>query len=233
MIGIKSAYFFKCKKCKSFTLIELLVVIAIIAILAAMLLPALSQARGKARQAVCMSNLRQIGIAFMLYAQEWDGWLTSPRIDVTVNIGLGRYWMGRIFPYMGGKLEIPPGPEYYENYRKKHPVFWCPADKIGGENVLTSYVFVSVDKNKSGNWDEVKLHKIKDPSGLGLVVDGWDMWNQPAYMVVDVEYGGDFSKRVRVRHSSGANILYADGHVSWKKGNIGDSWSTIFDLRFH
>jgi len=68
-------------KKKGFTLIELLVVVAIIAILAAMLLPALTKARIRAGIASCMSNLRQIHLALMMYAEDYDGWLPNPSAD--------------------------------------------------------------------------------------------------------------------------------------------------------
>src|SRR3954452_8477758 len=69
------------KRDRGFTLIELLVVIAIIAILAAILFPVFAQAREKARQAACLSNLKQIGTGLMMYSQDYDETLAANALD--------------------------------------------------------------------------------------------------------------------------------------------------------
>ncbi len=215
---------------KNFTLIELLVTIGIIAILCSIMLPALQKAREYAKGIQCTSNLKQIGTMLSGYTFDYNSFLPTPNSNSGLTMGMGRYWPDRISPARTVVNDYPA-------WRKTHPAFWCPSDiaeiEDGTTNNLASYTLVAVDVNKSSSWTEVKLSKIKDFSGLGLVVDAWGILNQPNYMVVDVVCGGDLKKVVRTRHSSAAEILFADFHVTAKKGNRNDSWTQTFDLRYH
>lgn len=94
---------------KAFTLIELLVVIAIIAILAAILFPVFAQAREKARQISCLSNEKQIGLAFMQYTQDFDEHYPCGNYVTGAHYGQG--WAGQLYPYI-----------------KSDKVFSCPND---------------------------------------------------------------------------------------------------------
>lgn len=108
------------RKQRGFTLIELLVVIAIIAILASILFPVFAQAREKARQASCLSNMKQIGIASMMYVQDYDEMFPAhnwPAGEGLHNLPDGRRYRGHV----GWSLLFFP-------YIKNAAVFVCPSD---------------------------------------------------------------------------------------------------------
>ncbi|HZT44307.1 MAG TPA: DUF1559 domain-containing protein [Chthonomonadaceae bacterium] len=107
----------------AFTLIELLVVIAIIAILAAILFPVFAQAREQARQTVCISNTRQIGMAVQMYVQDYDETLPIFYAYNTQAPDGSRAWAGDP-EHKGVELEILP-------YTKDKDIFKCPDDNGG------------------------------------------------------------------------------------------------------
>ncbi len=108
---------------RGFTLIELLVVIAIISILAAILFPVFSQARERARAASCLSNIKQIGTAMMMYTQDYDERLPETGLAgvfrTAANDGLGQQYKG-VLPF---HLAIQP-------YAKNYQLFGCPSDPL-------------------------------------------------------------------------------------------------------
>jgi prepilin-type N-terminal cleavage/methylation domain-containing protein/prepilin-type processing-associated H-X9-DG protein len=229
------------KRSRGFTLIELLVVISIIALLAAILFPVFGKARENARKATCMSNLKQIGAALWMYAQdEGDGIIFPPASNPSAAAGQGRYWADLLAPYAGakGKYVNKAMPNYAGT------VFDCPSlteyPGYPAKQIATDYAYALVlfaYDNCNVN-DTTRIEKLSE---IGIVTDaeyGITIYpvasaSNNATAVVGTP-GVDNAKSIlRARHNNGLNILYCDGHVKYEPANIGDNLRNIFDVSRH
>ncbi|HOS92799.1 MAG TPA: DUF1559 domain-containing protein [Armatimonadota bacterium] len=223
-------------RCRGFTLIELLVVIAIIAILAAILFPVFAKAREKARQASCQSNLKQIGLALMQYAGDYDDCYP-----------VGRTWCN----YANAAQNL----QYFvqlQPYCKNWQVFACPSCRANNcsngsiphhaVNAMISAGYAPSTFSLSYGYSEAmwnawrpngdygincggfptnrhKMANIPTPATAPIIADCYGLLNNGARIgwanVCAAACNADRQVDGNTRHNGGSNVCFGDGHVKF------------------
>jgi prepilin-type N-terminal cleavage/methylation domain-containing protein/prepilin-type processing-associated H-X9-DG protein len=198
---------------KGFTLIELLVVIAIIAILAAILFPVFARAREKARATSCLSNMKQIALASMMYCGDYDECYAQTMLDYPGHYNATySYWQEMLQPYV-------------ENWQ----ILVCPSNKVVNVTSLKTgetiprviYYAYTINQNfgyRGSNWTTgaplgtyaVSTAAVERPAEIIFATEG-DLYTTIPFWW---SYGSGYYF-LDIRHNEGANAAFADGHAKW------------------
>ncbi|MCD4826060.1 MAG: DUF1559 domain-containing protein [Phycisphaerae bacterium] len=193
------------RQSRAFTLIELLVVIAIIALLASILMPSLQRSRELARRVLCKSQLKQIGMAFCMYANDNKKYLPPSYVNGATNwiVALGNLYLG--FGREGSSL--------CGFVDANQTVFSCPSHLIKHPESVNkkTYGMNMFAGTKNSTYCTIRrTTDTKKPSEAFLAADGhfyggrfWPAHLQPPWLAPDAV------------HSGGAHILYVDFSVRW------------------
>jgi prepilin-type N-terminal cleavage/methylation domain-containing protein/prepilin-type processing-associated H-X9-DG protein len=224
---------------RGFTLIELLVVTAIIALLAMLVLPALAQAKQKARGIQCLSNLKQWGLAFTMYKDDYEFIpRESCRRDGKVRMDnwAGVYhrtssdvWYNALPPY----LSQPPARNFaFLSERAKFyesRLFHCPTAKFRDDVEADNYAAFSLVMNSkliqfpvrepecSIRWSTI-LRPADTVAFLDGRVNELEPKVDPLQFDTDLGQPSAYASRFAARHHQGGNLAFCDGHVAWYRG---------------
>ena len=216
---------------KGFTLIELLVVIAIIAILAALLLPSLASAKARGKSTVCLNNLKQLGLAITMYAQDYnDNYPLAYVGGIWPNI-----WAEAVSDY----IKVSAG----DSTGDRATAYRCPAYKPkldGGVQVdcwagaatgvvggfLCTYTY-SFYMGWPGNYPSMKIGQFLNPSRTALLVDGIMRNQNSVYYAAHSGMINSLDNPFYNRHNLRNNLIFVDGHCeTLMAGAISNAWWT-------
>ena len=201
---------------RGFTLIELLVVIAIIAILAAILFPVFARAREKARQASCLSNVKQLELAAMMYVQDYDDTLIRcyyPGAPATADI-----WYELLYPYIKNQdiwycpsRVVKTTISYVLN---RDVCGWYypsePTRKLAEIDRVSEMIFIIESVGWYASWSRftgaANKYYYTPGSACGATVGGAHDFTGYPDRLADWQHG---------RHNGGVNVGFADGHAKW------------------
>lgn len=223
----------------AFTLIELLVVIAIIAILAGMLLPALGRAKAKAQGIQCLGNLRQMGLAWMMYADDHERIPPNNVNSSDPRRTWVRGWMDYSSPVPDNTNTVFLMTSHLWPYLNSLAVWRCPADKSMSRHsgrLLPRVRSVSMNNwlNADGAWDGQSQFKVirrvsdmmnPSPTGTFVLLDEREDRINNGFFVVDMAGSSHPRQPARLRmvdfpasyHNGAGGLSFADGHAEIRK----------------
>jgi prepilin-type N-terminal cleavage/methylation domain-containing protein/prepilin-type processing-associated H-X9-DG protein len=212
-------------RAQGFTLIEILIVVAIILILVAILFPVFARARENARRASCQSNLRQIGLGLMQYAQDYDETLPAQ----TSLTGVDNYantrslnWIAATHPYVkswalyhcpsatpteynGGCCKIVSSPNQSDTN------YWINGVMIQRKlSALQNAAALIYVQESNYRWGQAVIRPV--PTSTGWPASSFRLWN---YNYTDL--ASKDIENMNLLHFGGGNLLFCDGHVKWRR----------------